>query len=78
MDSRKFIGGFRIRRAPRAVARIETMAGRFSVSVQMILSMPFSEIAGHSLCFFVDAYGNHGHLICDNLRAARYLASREQ
>jgi hypothetical protein len=77
-DSRKFIAGFKIRGAPAsAVARIiETMAGRFSISVQILL-VPFSEIGDDSLSFFFPAYGN-GNLICDNLRAARDLRSREQ
>jgi hypothetical protein len=79
LDSRKFIGGFKIRSAPAsAVARIiETMAGRFSIGVQILL-VPFSEIGDASLSFFFPAYGNYGNLICDNLRAARDLRSREQ
>jgi hypothetical protein len=48
-DSRKFIGGFKIRSAPEsAVARIiATTAGRFSISVQILLDAFFdrSEIA---------------------------------
>jgi hypothetical protein len=42
MDRAKFIGGSEIRSAPTAVARMETMAGRFSVSVQILLDTFFS------------------------------------
>jgi hypothetical protein len=53
MDRGKFIGGFKIRSAPEsAVARtIETMAGRFSISVQILLDA-FSQIGDQEPFFF--------------------------
>jgi hypothetical protein len=77
MDRGKLIGGFQIRNAPTAVARIETVAGRFSIGVQILLDAFFLDRRSQPLLLF-HANGNHGHLICDNLRAARDLASREQ
>jgi len=68
----------RVRRPETTLPATPLFKWNLAARAVRFFSMLFSEIGDHSLSFFFPAYGNHGNLICDNLRAARDLASREQ